>query len=848
MPNIRISDLTPAGTITGTELVELVQGGSSVRSTVNGIVSAVQVPSSSYSNYSVTATSASSSISSSYASTTNYASNSIVAAPPYYNIACWGDSLTEGQGATNYGSASYPISLSLILGGRAVYNNGIGGKTATQIASTFLSFPSNIGYTHVIWAGINDADSGNYTTGSNGAITSVTSSITAMVNAIVSSGNNHFLLLSILNCNYNNGGTGSAIYNAITSSNKWMQQTYPNNYYDIRSYLVSQYNTSSTPDILAHNADIVPPSLEDSDLLHLNPTGYSLVAKQVAAFITGTLDQQTGSLLSGSTLLVSGSLTPYNLQTVFASPNAIGGIHPNIGTFSQLNAPNGAVICGTSNGLSSNTTVQIGYGQSYITGNHDNSVIIGYQASAGSNGPTTTTPTASGSVIIGYQAGLTSNSDLSVIIGYLTGQSATNCKSSTLIGTAAGNMSTNASSATLIGFQAGYSATTASNATLIGHNVLITTTNASNATVVGESAGQNPTKTNGATIVGAIAGQNSIDVSNSTIIGYAAGNNATTASSTVLIGYQAGYNSTNAADATVIGFNAGQQTKIAKGATIIGSTCGTNATNGTNATIIGYNAGANAAYSNNTVILGAFAAQNATTASTSIIIGYTAGQYSAKSVNSTLLGYAAGYNSITASNCTFLGANADTLSGSNVTSAIAIGYNAKVSGSNMCAIGGTGADAVKVIIGGTSAINTLDVVGNISCSVITASNFVGLVGSLGMSFGNGTSTTITPGTTVYSIAPYNCTITNWNIMGNQAGGTFVVDIWKTSSLSNTVPSSSNSICSGQFIQLSSSQYYISSSVPTNWTTSISKNDILAFYISASNNLSVVSLTIGTIRN
>ena len=61
------------------------------------------------------------------------------------------------------------------------------------------------------------------------------------------------------------------------------------------------------------------------------------------------------------------------------------------------------------------------------------------------------------------------------------------------------------------------------------------------------------------------------------------------------------------------------------------------------------------------------------------------------------------------------------LAGSNLQESIAIGYNAKVSGSNMCAIGGTGADSVKVIIGGTSAINTLDVVGNISCSVITAS-------------------------------------------------------------------------------------------------------------------------------
>lgn len=55
--------------------------------------------------------------------------------PQYENaIACWGDSLTYGQGATNIETESYPAVLGALTGIKT-YNLGVAGETATTIAS-----------------------------------------------------------------------------------------------------------------------------------------------------------------------------------------------------------------------------------------------------------------------------------------------------------------------------------------------------------------------------------------------------------------------------------------------------------------------------------------------------------------------------------------------------------------------------------------------------------------------------------------------------------------------------------------------------------------------------------------
>jgi hypothetical protein len=80
-------------------------------------------------------------------------------------------------------------------------------------------------------------------------------------------------------------------------------------------------------------------------------------------------------------------------------------------------------------------------------------------------------------------------------------------------------------------------------------------------------------------------------------------------------------------------------------------------------------------------------------------IGGESGVSITSGTNNTVIGYFAGRSSLaTATNST------------------AIGYKSNFSASNTIALGGTGVDAAKVTIGGTSAAEALDVTGNILAS------------------------------------------------------------------------------------------------------------------------------------
>lgn len=239
---------------------------------------------------------------------------------------------------------------------------------------------------------------------------------------------------------------------------------------------------------------------------------------------------------------------------------------------------------------------------------------------------------------------------------------------------------------------------------------------------------------------GSITASNALFNGNAIVYGY---NTGSLSVNTIQIG--SGQNTTTALNdnATIIGIGAGAKTKMtASSATVIGKNAGGNLTNAGNSTIIGSYAGQNATSASFSIMIGSYAGNSSTNAGNATMVGYSAGYFPSDTRNSTLIGFAAGYTATTlinativgynagrytydASNSTFLGYQADGISGSTAQTSIAIGFNAKVSGSNQCVIGGTGSNAVKVSIGGQSAVNTLDVVGNISCSVITASLFYG---------------------------------------------------------------------------------------------------------------------------
>ena len=176
------------------------------------------------------------------------------------NIAAWGNSLTEGDGAT-FPYTSYLSRLT----GRYVYNGGISGQISTQIKDRMIADTVKHDWPTIIWAGRNNfSDS-----------TTVVNDIATMVAAL-----NHdkFLVLGILNGDYAGEYSGATNHTKIVNINNYLFTTYGSRYVPIREYLVSLYNPSISQDVTDHTNDIVPSSLR-SDNIHLNQTGYDTVAK-----------------------------------------------------------------------------------------------------------------------------------------------------------------------------------------------------------------------------------------------------------------------------------------------------------------------------------------------------------------------------------------------------------------------------------------------------------------------------------------------------------------------------------------------------------------------------------------
>ena len=172
------------------------------------------------------------------------------------SIACWGDSLTQGN--QDLTGVSYPGILQQLLG-VTVYNGGIDGQTSSQIAPRMLAATNMYGYTDVFWAGRDDYKAPSYPQ------SQVLSNIASMVNALTSSPKK-FLVLSVPNPDGKWGIKGTQDYNEIMALNSALAAAYPNNYLDIRSYLVSQYDPTNPLDVFDHENDVWPASLRAHNL------------------------------------------------------------------------------------------------------------------------------------------------------------------------------------------------------------------------------------------------------------------------------------------------------------------------------------------------------------------------------------------------------------------------------------------------------------------------------------------------------------------------------------------------------------------------------------------------------
>lgn len=177
-------------------------------------------------------------------------------------LQCWGDSLTEGAGGI-----PYPTQLEGLSDWRTS-NHGRGGETSTQIRTRMIADTASHAHPTVIWAGRNNASD----------TATVLADIAAMVNALP---HRNYLVLSVLNGDFGaEEHTGGPVWASITGINAQLATTYGERYIDIRSTVIARFDPALPQDVIDHGNDVPPGSLR-VDGIHLNSTGYRIVAEAI---------------------------------------------------------------------------------------------------------------------------------------------------------------------------------------------------------------------------------------------------------------------------------------------------------------------------------------------------------------------------------------------------------------------------------------------------------------------------------------------------------------------------------------------------------------------------------------
>jgi hypothetical protein len=286
----KVSNLIETTTPSTTDYMYIIDGGASMKVKVGNILN---LPGSSTS-YLV------SSSSNIFISTSSLTGNSDIR---WFNMAWYGDSLTNATCCP----PNPPLVLQNSFPESIVSNVSHDGYDSTQI-KTQLFFPWNKpeDYT-IIWAGNNNFYD-------KATILADISSMTASLSS------NKFLILSIVNGDTPSEWQGGTSYALIQADNVALSTTYPNNYIDVRSFLVSKYDVGNATDVVNHSHD-VPPYTSRYDFIHYNSTGTNYIGN----FVHDAIVAKEGLPLNNLS-------TPY----LFSRPPWIGRVTPSTATFNTV--------------------------------------------------------------------------------------------------------------------------------------------------------------------------------------------------------------------------------------------------------------------------------------------------------------------------------------------------------------------------------------------------------------------------------------------------------------------------------------------------------------------------------
>ncbi|HKB53827.1 MAG TPA: hypothetical protein VKD22_07490 [Ramlibacter sp.] len=188
----------------------------------------------------------------------------VTAAATSRNIAIWGDSLTPAVAA----------NLQYLCPDRTVFDGGVNGQTSTQIAARQMADQGRMSWIAVLWYGANNP----------GEPAQIEADVAASIAALAAAGNNRFLVLSVVNEATPESIRGGPVYATIIQTNTALASRYPANYFDIRSYLVAQFDPNQPQDVIDNQNDVPPTSLR-YDEIHLRNPGSLLVAAKIKELV-----------------------------------------------------------------------------------------------------------------------------------------------------------------------------------------------------------------------------------------------------------------------------------------------------------------------------------------------------------------------------------------------------------------------------------------------------------------------------------------------------------------------------------------------------------------------------------
>lgn len=179
------------------------------------------------------------------------------------DVAAWGDSLTP------------PLvrALAPLYNDRAVHDGGVAGETSAQIAARQVIDSAHRDWITVFWVGHNDIR-----IDSTAGPANIKAELASMV-ARLAPGNGAYLVLSVVN-NASEARRGSAQYDAVMRLNAELLALYPLNWFDMRGFMVSQFDPGNPQQLADFQADVPSSNLRFDDI-HLTGYGADIVARRL---------------------------------------------------------------------------------------------------------------------------------------------------------------------------------------------------------------------------------------------------------------------------------------------------------------------------------------------------------------------------------------------------------------------------------------------------------------------------------------------------------------------------------------------------------------------------------------